>query len=90
MFFINSLASLYWKLYSVIPKPNPESPVGYIEELQEININETLPSWNATTLYIPARTYEYGIYKAVFRFGVDYLRDTFTIINLTLVQYIQD
>ena len=62
--------SLYWKLYLVTPIPNPESPVGYVETLQEIYVNETLSTWNATTLHIPARTYDYGIYKAVFRFGV--------------------
>lgn len=52
------------------------SQVGVMEELTEVFINESLPSWNTTALQIPSRFFDYGLYKAVFRLEIEtYVED---------------
>ena len=47
-----------------------DSQIGKKEDLTEIFINETLRSWNESDLIIPPLTFDYDLYKAVYRFEV--------------------
>ncbi len=42
-----------------------------MEELTEVFINASLPSYNTTALQFPTRFLEYGLYKAVFRLQIE-------------------
>ena len=60
-----------WRLYNLSIVPNREAATGSVEELTlAAHVNETLDTWNMTTLSVPARFLEYGLYKAVFKLEV--------------------
>lgn len=60
-----------WRLYNLSIEPNLEAATGSVEKLTlAVRLNETLDTWNMTTLSVPARFLEYGLYKAVFKLEV--------------------
>ena len=79
-----------WKAYTVKLEQDEESQVGMKEKLTEVPINETIPSWNTALLDVPARVFEYGLHKLVFRFEIEtgnedipMYKEAFTYINIT-------
>ena len=54
-------------------EPDPRSQVGVIEKLTEIDISETLPTWNTSLLVVPSLYLDYGLYKAQFNLEVKQL-----------------
>ena len=63
--------SMTWFIYSVEIKKDPASQAGFIEELTEIQINETVPSYRSSMISIPPRTLDYGLYKLVFKLEIE-------------------
>ena len=64
-------SSMSWRLFNLTIVDNPEAATGSIEELTlAVPLNETLDTWNMTSLSVPARFLDYGLYKAVFRLEV--------------------
>ena len=85
-----SFHSMKWKAYTVEIVEDEESQVGKKEELTELMINETIPSWQASLLDVPSRVFEYGLHKLVFRFEIEtgnedipMYKEAFTYINIT-------
>ena len=63
--------SMSWRLYNLTIVDNPEAATGSVEELTlAVKANETLDTWNMTSLHVPARFLDYGLYKAVFKLEV--------------------
>ena len=82
--------SMKWKAYTVEIVEDEESQVGKKEELTELMINETIPSWQTSLLDVPSRVFEYGLHKLVFRFEIEtgnedipMYKEAFTYINIT-------
>ena len=79
-----------WKAYTVVIEEDEESQVGKKEKLTEVQINETIPSWNTALLDAPGNVFEYGLHKLVFRFEIEtgnedipFYKEAFTYINIT-------
>ena len=71
-------------------KDDDLSIAGKKEELTEIQINTTVPTWNSSLLEVPPRILEYGLHKLVYRVEVEtfnddfeMLREAFTYLNIT-------
>ena len=82
--------SMKWKAYTVTIEEDEESQVGKKEKLEELMINETIPSWSTALLDVPPRVFEYGLHKLVFRFEIEtgnedipMYKEAFTYINIT-------
>ena len=79
-----------WSCYSVDIKKDPQSQTGLIEELTEIQINETVPSYTSSLIDIPGLTLETGLYKLVFKLeietgvaGLPLFKTAYTYFNVT-------
>ena len=80
-----------WRVYQVELQKDENSQVGQKEILTEIQINDTVPSWNRGVLDIPPLTLqEYGLYKLVFRFDIEtyepsiqFFKEAYTYVNIT-------
>lgn len=79
-----------WKVYEVSLVKDDDSQVGMKEVLKEIQINNTVPSWNQAVLDMPSLTLNYGLHKLVFRFDIEtyeptipFYKEAFTYINIT-------
>ena len=79
-----------WRVYSVELQKDENSQVGKKEILTEIQINDTVPSWNRGVLDIPPLTLDYGLHKLVFRFDIEtyepsiqFFKEAFTYVNIT-------
>lgn len=59
-----------WRLYQAYFIPDESSQIGVKEDLVEIPLRDTNPSWNLSVLVVPGLTYDVGVYKAVFRLDV--------------------
>ena len=66
------------------------SQIGKKEKLNEIQINNTVPSWNRGVLDIPPLTLGYGLHKLVLRFDIEtghptikFFKEAFTYVNIT-------
>ena len=70
--------SMTWRAFEVTVIKDEESQIGLTEELKEIQINETIPSWQQSVLDVPALTFDYGLHKLVFRFQVSFLAKNYT------------
>ena len=82
--------SMKWKAYTVEIEDDEESQVGKKEKLEELMINETIPSYASALLDVPSRVFEYGLHKLVFRFEIEtgnedipMYKEAFTYINIT-------
>ena len=62
---------MMWKAYAVTIFEDPSSASGQFEELEEIQINDTMPSFQSGLLVVPKLFFDYGLHKLVFRFQVD-------------------
>eukprot|EP00095_Tigriopus_kingsejongensis_P012230 maker-scaffold528_size145933-snap-gene-0.29 protein:Tk12230 transcript:maker-scaffold528_size145933-snap-gene-0.29-mRNA-1 annotation:"hypothetical protein IscW_ISCW000316" len=60
-----------WRLYEVYLIPDESSQIGVKEDLIELPLNNTNPSWNSSILSLPPMTYDFGLYKAVFKLEVE-------------------
>ena len=79
-----------WKVYNVTLTDDEESQIGKKETLVEIQINETIASWDRAVLNVPPRTFNYGLHKLVFRFEIEtfepsipFFKEAFTYVNIT-------
>jgi hypothetical protein len=79
-----------WKVYEVGLIEDEESQIGMKEILKEIQINNTLPTWNQAVLDVQGLTFNYGLHKLVFRFEIEtweptipFYKETFTYVNIT-------
>ena len=79
-----------WKVYNVTLTDDEESQIGKKETLVEIQINETIPSWDRAVLNVPPLTFNYGLHKLVFRFEIEtfepsipFFKEAFTYVNIT-------
>ena len=79
-----------WKVYNVTLTDDEESQIGKKETLVEIQINETIPSWDRAVLNVPPLTFNYGLHKLVFRFDIEtfepsipFFKEAFTYVNIT-------
>ena len=68
----------------------PQSQTGLIEELTEIQINETVPSYQSSMIDIPGLTLETGLHKLVFKLeietgvpGLPLFKTAYTYFNVT-------
>lgn len=59
-----------WKVFSVAIKKDPSSQTGLIEELTEIQINDTVPTYQSSVIEIPPNILEFGLYKLVFKLDI--------------------
>ncbi len=59
-----------WRFFTVDLIPDESSQVGMKEELTQIAVNETIPSYTQTLLTVPKLTLDPGLYKIVFHFEV--------------------
>ena len=82
-----------WKVYEVTLTDDEESQIGKKEELKEIQINQTIPSWDRAVLNVPPLTFNYGLHKLVFRFDIEtfeptipFFKEAFTYVNITKSQ----
>ena len=82
-----------WKVYEVTLSDDEESQIGKKEELTEIQINTTLPTWNRAVLNVLPLSLDYGLHKFVFRFDIEtfeptipFFKEAFTYINITKSQ----
>lgn len=79
-----------WKAFSVELRDDPNSFSGKIEFLTEIQINETMPSYQSGLLDIPPLSFQYGLHKLVFKYEVEthhpeveMFREAYTYFNVT-------
>lgn len=79
-----------WSCYKVEIKKDPQSQTGLIEELTEIQINETVPSYQSSMIDIPGLTLETGLHKLVFKLeietgvpGLPLFKTAYTYFNVT-------
>jgi hypothetical protein len=61
-----------WRLYKADIVDDVMELTGKREDLTEIPINETVPSWNTSSLDVPKLTLNYGLHKLVFRIQASY------------------
>ena len=61
-----------WRAYKVEVIDNPSAPGGKEGVLTEVPLNTTTPSWNTTLLDIPPLSFDYGLYKLVFKLEVNF------------------
>lgn len=59
-----------WKLFSVKLVRDEMSQIGMKEELTQIQINNTIPSYNQLLINVPAQVLQTGLYKLVFHYEV--------------------
>ena len=81
---------LRWRVYEVELIDDENSQIGKKEKLNEIQINNTVPSWNRGVLDIPPLTLGYGLHKLVLRFDIEtghptikFFKEAFTYVNIT-------
>ena len=60
-----------WAAYTVKIKNDPNSQNGLIEQLTEISLNETVPSYRSSLIDIPPLTLSLGLHKLEFKFEID-------------------
>ena len=79
-----------WKVYEVKLTDDEASQIGKKEILKEIQINETIDSWDRAVLNVPPLTFNYGLHKLVFRFDIEtfeptipFFKEAFTYVNIT-------
>ena len=79
-----------WKAYEVTLLDDPSSHAGKIEILNELYINETMPTYTSGLLVVPPLSFNYGLHKLVFRFDVEtfhpdieMFREAYTYFNVT-------
>ena len=82
--------SMKWKVYEVTLTDDEESQIGKKEALKEIQINQTIDSWDRAVLNVPPLTFNYGLHKLVFRFDIEtfepsipFFKEAFTYVNIT-------
>ena len=82
-----------WKVYEVALSDDEDSQIGKKEELNEVQINTTLPTWNRAVLNVLPLALNYGLHKFVFRFDIEtfeptipFFKEAFTYINITKSQ----
>ena len=82
--------SMKWKVYEVSLTDDEESQIGKKEALKEIQINQTIDSWDRAVLNVPPLTFNYGLHKLVFRFDIEtfepsipFFKEAFTYVNIT-------
>ena len=82
--------SMLWSAFSVQIKKDPNSQTGLIEELTEIQINETVRSYQSSLIDIPGLTLDVGLYKLVFKLeietgvpGLPLYKTAYTYFNVT-------
>lgn len=81
---------LEWSAFTVLIKKDPNSQAGLIEELTEIQINETVPTYQSSLIEVPPNVLDYGLYKLVFKLeietgvpGLPLYKKAFTYFNVT-------
>jgi len=63
--------SMTWFAYKVNLVKNPESETGLIEQLTEIRINDTVPTYTSSMITIPPLTLDYGLHKLEFQLEIE-------------------
>ena len=63
--------SMDWSIFGVTIKKDPNSQTGLIEELTEVRINDTIPTYQSAMIDIPPNILDYGLYKLVFKLEID-------------------
>ena len=79
-----------WRVFTVVVTDDPDSQIGKKETLTQIQINETISSWNSALLDVPKLTFMYGLHKFVFRFSIEtgnpeipMYKEAYTYVNIT-------
>ena len=82
--------SMTWFAYKVSIMKDPASQTGLIEQLQEIQINETVPTYQSSLIDVPPLTLDYGLHKLVFKLEVEtgvpelpLFKKAYTYVNIT-------
>ena len=82
--------SMLWTAYKVLIKKDPNSQAGLVEELTEIQINETVPTFQSSMIDIPPLALDYGLHKLVFKMEIEtgvpdlpLFRTAYTYFNVT-------
>ena len=82
--------SMLWSAFKVVIKKDPNSQTGLIEELTEIQINETVRSYQSSLIDIPGLTLDVGLHKLVFKLeietgvpGLPLYKTAYTYFNVT-------
>ena len=82
--------SMLWSAFKVAIKKDPNSQTGLIEELTEIQINETVRSYQSSLIDIPGLTLDVGLHKLVFKLeietgvpGLPLYKTAYTYFNVT-------
>ena len=65
---------LEWSAYMVDLVEDPSSPAGIVEKLTEVQINETIPTYQSALIDVPPNTLEYGLYKLFFKLEVIFFK----------------
>lgn len=63
--------SMLWTAYKVVIKKDPASQAGLVEELTEIQINDTVPTYQSSLIDIPGLTLDLGLHKLVFKMEIE-------------------
>ena len=63
--------SMLWTAYKVLIKKDPASQAGLVEELTEIQINDTVPTYQSSLIDIPGLTLDLGLHKLVFKMEIE-------------------
>ena len=79
-----------WFAYKVSITKDPNSQTGLIEELREIRINDTVPTYTSSLIDIPPLTLDYGLHKLVFKLEIEtgvpelpLFKKAYTYVNIT-------
>ena len=79
-----------WFAYKVSIMKDPASQTGLIEQLQEIQINDTVPTYQSSLIDVPPLTLDYGLHKLVFKLEVEtgvpelpLFKKAYTYVNIT-------
>ena len=59
-----------WRAFYVTLVDDSDSQAGKQEILDEIQINETMPTYTTSLLNVPPLAFDYGLVKLVFRLDV--------------------
>ena len=84
------LPLLEWSIFKTELIEDATAPGGILEKLNEVQINESIPTYRSALIDIPPNTLDYGLYKMFFKLEIDtgvpelpLYKKAFTYFNLT-------
>ena len=82
--------SMTWSAYTVAIVKDPASQTGLIEQLTEIRINDTVPTYTSSLINIPPLTFDHGLHKLEFKLEIEtgvpelpLFKKAYTYVNIT-------